>query len=258
MSQRSLIIFWLLLAATVCLDAVVISWVASEPYPDPMRAAVAFHAAMFGQLSVICIWSAMSNGILNRAAPLFAIALAAILTATLIDTPVTLSDSIPNRLAQFGLHAVLLTAILWLLQRTAFWRRRSGTNRHWQYSVAHLLLTMTLVAVLVTLLRHSPLTQDVGIAAAFICSSVALAVASVVVWSLSWHWFGKLAAVLACALILTLALLIAVSWIDPSNFGRFLATFIGAQYLIQALIVSAWLGLAPILPVPPIGRHDAS
>ena len=195
MSQRSPLISWLLLATTACVDAVVIFWVAAEPYPDPMYAAVAFHAVMIGQISVVCIWSAMSERILVRFAPVFAVALVGLLAATLIDTPVTLSESIPNNLAEFGLHAALLIAFLWLLQRTAFWRRRSGRLRDWQYSVAHLLVAMTLVAVLATLVHHSSLLgQDAALNALFICGTVALSVLNVILWSLSWHGFGKLAA----------------------------------------------------------------
>lgn len=253
MPQRSAIIFWLLLAATLSVDAVVFSWMASEPYPDPLYAVVTFDALILGQLSVVCIWSTITvtTNLWVRLAPIVAVVTAALLTATLVDEPVMLSSSFTNHLAYYGLHVALLVTSIWLLQRTEFWRRRSGASREWQYSIAHLLIAMTVVAVLAAAMRNSVFfSEDRWINIAFACSSVGLTVAVVSLWSLSWHWLLRLAGALGFAVLLGFAFALAL--VVASN-DR-LAPNVGAHYLLQVIVLSIWLGCGPILPVAQFAR----
>jgi hypothetical protein len=255
MPQRSPIIFWLLLAATIALDAVVFYWVAEQPYPGPVHLLVTFHALILGQISVICIGSAVPvhPGVWRRIAPLPAALGAALVTARSIDKPVALSSSIPNHLAYFGIHTLLLLGCLWLLQRTSFWRRRTGAARTLQYSLAQLLLLMTAVAVLATTIRSSPFfAHERWINIVFLLSSVALALASVVLWSLPWHWLLRLAGVLGSAVLLDVVFLLAAASTSSEPAAPLLSLIIGSHYMIQGILLSAWLAWGPLLP----GRFD--
>ncbi len=58
MPQRSPVIFWLLLAATISVDAVAYYWVVSENSPN---SSIAIDALFTVQVSVVCIWSGLGN-----------------------------------------------------------------------------------------------------------------------------------------------------------------------------------------------------
>jgi hypothetical protein len=238
MPPRSPVIFWLLIAATISVDLVTFSWMVSEPHPS--FAAVAYDALIAGQLSLVCIWSALSPAktFWTRMAPFMAVLLAALVMA-LFGTPAPAL----NWLAYYGFHVALLLAILWLVARTAFWRRRSGTLINWRYSLAQLLITMTVVAVLAAALRGSELfDRDGWINLVFILWSVILAVVSVICWSLSGHWLLRLTGVLGVALLFGIGL----SVFDAPPLSPFV---IGTHYLVQGIILSVWLGCWPILPI---------
>lgn len=245
MPQRSPIIFWLLLAATLCVDAVVLSWVAPELRPDPGYATVCFDALIVSQLNVVCIRSAFSSTKTSwtRIAPLLAAALAAILAAKFINDPVRFDEAIASELSHYGLHAALLLMTLWLFQRTTFWRRRSGLSLEWKYSLAHVLFAMTAVAVLATAMRNSSFFGNNRLLnLTFVCSSVLLAVATVLIWSQATHWLIRSAGVFAFAILLGAAVWLTTDW-HPS-----FKEIIGAHYMIQALVISVWLGCGVIIP----------
>ena len=247
MPQRSPVIFWLLLAATVAIDAVVFAWMVLEPYPK--FAAVAYDALVVGQLSVICIWSALTlaKTFWVRVAPLVAALLASVAMGMFGVPPRATSW-----LAYYGLHTALLLAAMWLFARTSFWRGRSGNLAKWRYSLAHLLVAMTVVAVLAAAMRGSELFDREGwINLAFILWSVILAVVSVVCWSLSGHWLLRLAGVLGLALLFGVGL--SVFEVLPV-----FPFIIGSHYLIQGIILSVWLGCGPILPVRHVTRPVAA
>jgi hypothetical protein len=246
MPQRSPLIFWLLLAATLSVDVVVFSQMASKTFPGRTHLVVVLSALILSQLSVVCIWSAFrsTKNVWTRLVPYVTALVAAVLTAMFIDDPVEFGVAFKTMLTYYGFHAVLLIIALWLLQRTAFWRRRSGTTHTLQFSIVHLLIAMTVVAVLTTLMRDSPLFGEngwtnLGVAIA----SVVLAVASVVIWSLSIHWLLRLASVVGIVGCLFVAIFLS------TGFGPEFPLLFGGYYLIQALVLSTWLGLGPILPI---------
>jgi hypothetical protein len=247
MLQRSPVIFWLLLAATLAVDAVVCSWVVPEPkfVPSGVYVVVTFLALILSQLSIVCIWSGVSStkSVWTRFAPLIATVTATFVTTIFLRRPGTQSEILMSQLAYYGLHAALLLIAVWLLKRTTFWRRIGSESHEWQFSLGDSLIAMTVVALLAALMPRSwLLNSSASLNFLFVLSSVALAVESVVVWSLSWHWLLRLAGVLGFA-----ALLGAVLLLLPS--GRaFYAMIIGAHYLVQALVLSVWLGCGPILP----------
>jgi hypothetical protein len=243
MNMRSPTILWLLLAATICVDAVAIVWVLSLPFA--LYATVACDALFSSQLSVICIWSALclTKNFWTRIAPLLAVVIASLAIGLFGVPPLTVG------LPYYGLHAALLLAALWLFERTTLWRGRSGASTEWQYSLAHLLVAMTVVAVLVPAMRNSEAFYEdrFGVVwkdIAFICGSVALAVVSVISWSLTRHWLIRLAGVLGFAVLLGAAFSLGIE-----SFMPLFPIIIGAGYLIQGVVISAWLGCGQIIPV---------
>lgn len=252
MQHRSPIIFWLILAATLSVDAVVLSWASGERYTTPAYLAVAVHALILGQLSVVCIWSALYStpNIWTQIAPLFAVVLAALIQGLYIQLPGHYRDvtTFTTCLGYLGLHAVLLLAALWLMQRTNFWQRRTESARTWRFSLFQLLVAMTVTAVLTALMRTNEFFgEGKWTNIAFECSYVALAIASVVLWSLAWNWFLRLAGVLCVAALFSVVAFF-IFFRQISGFGMNVINILHAYYLIQAIVFSLWLGVGPILP----------
>jgi hypothetical protein len=235
MPLRSPVIFWLLLIATIAVDAVALSW-AYGYRPLESFASVSLFAALSGQLSVVCIWSSLrsKSSLWSTIAPVMAVAASALCY-------VRLETNVPAILAYFGLHAATLLAVLWFFRRTTFWRERSDASSRWRFSIAHLLLTMTVVAVLTAVLRNSELFATDALATALmIAGGVLLAILHVVIWSMPWHAMLRFAGGLAVAIIISMLFLID---------GVYLAAFLSYHFVIQAVILSLWLCLGSILPV---------
>jgi len=254
MPHRSPITFWLLLTATLCVDAVVLKLAAGESYPSPSYSSVAIHALILGELSVVCIWSSLNQSLTTwtQIAPLLAVALAAFVEGARNRAPGHIADltTFTASLGYFGLHAALLLVALWLLQRTAFWRHRTGIARTWQFSNLHLLVAMTVVAVLTVLIRNSEFffKDDALENITYGCTFVALAVASVVLWTYSCYWFLRLASVVGVGMLLGIA--IFVIYFYGHTGGRTFDVFnvLHVHYQIQAIVLSVWLGIGPVLP----------
>jgi hypothetical protein len=246
MPPRSPLIFWLLLAATISIDAVAV-WFVSEAYRHALYANVVFHALILGQLSVICIGAALRSGgnPWIQLAPAVAALAAALLTAAILDDPLM------DHLAYFAFHAAVLLLLLWLMQRSPYWQRHTGIARDWRFSIAQLLILTTLVAALGALMRNSPVFgDDLWVNLVFAASSLALTVASVAIWIRPWSWFSRLAAVLFCGVLLGFAFLLVDVAFNLHDFELVSSAILGAHYEIQAIVLSAWLALGPILPVP--------
>jgi hypothetical protein len=243
MPRQSPVIFWLLLAATICVDAVVFVSVLSEPFPAPPYTILAFSALILSQLSIACIWSALraSTVVWKLAMPVTAVVCAALAAATFSNDPVPFKSKFISYIPFCAFHAALLVAALWLLRRTAFWRRSTGDERPWQFSVAHLLIAMTVVAVLAFASRYVSIFSDYGLRYLIsIPPPVLLAVMTVVIWSQAWNWLLRLAGVVGSALILA-----AFSALVTDLNSAF---FTGVVLLIQGLVIAVWLAWGPILP----------
>jgi hypothetical protein len=235
MPQHSPIVLWLLIAATLSVDSALFYLLVSQPYPN--LAAFPYDALIVGQLSVVCVWSVLniSGSIWAMLAPLFAVIVASIAIG-LFERP-----SFSWGLARYGTHTALLWIALWGLQRSNFWRRRSGAPMVWRYSIAHLLAVMTIVALLAALSRTAGLFTAEGWSESmvFLCSSVVVTTSIVIVWCSSQHWILRLAGIIGFATLFgTMSALIVR--IPPA---------IGIHYMIQALVLSIWLGLGSILPL---------
>lgn len=253
MFQRSPVIFWLLLAATLAVYAVVISWVASEPYPTPPFAMAAFDALTFGQLSLVCIWSALrpTKSLWSYLAPFLAVIVAAFVAAMVIQDPAAFWSQFSLYLFYYGLCAGVLLLVLWFLRRTTFWKRRTNSSEIWQFSMAELLIVMTAVAVLATVARQTPfLAGGVWIGFAVTGSFVSLTLANVLSWSLSIHWLARLSLAMGAAILLGILLAIAI------DFPPIVTQMMGADLLIQSVLISIWLGNSEIIPARATSNVD--
>jgi hypothetical protein len=146
-------------------------------------------------------------------------------------------------LSLYGFEAALLLPGLWLFRGSPYWRRRTGSTSGWRFSLAHILLVMTAVAVLASMMRTGPFADEskwtnIG----FACSVVMMALVSTIVWSLAWHWLLRLAATLGTALVLGSALAFF------TDFGDSAFHLFGSHFLVQAVVLSSWLGWGLILP----------
>jgi hypothetical protein len=247
MPQRSPIIFWLLLSATLAVDVVILVLVAEEQNPTAGYLFVTFLALILSQLSIICIWSAFSTApnTWTRIAPVFAVVTTALMAGQFTRFP---ESNFTTYLGEFALRAVAVLAALWFLQRTNYWRRRNDTAHTWQFSVLHVLATMTITAILITLLRRNEyFGDDRWTNIAFACSDLALVMASVILWNFSWNWILRLASVIGIAVLLGEGA-VAIIYGKVGNIGMSAFDILHAYYLIQAIVLSLWLGVGPILP----------
>ena len=150
------------------------------------------------------------------------------------------------------MYVALLLAALWLFERTEFWRRRTGLSRVWRYSVAQLLVTMTIIAVLVASIRYSPEVNDrLFWFVTVLCGHVAVAIATVICWSSSRHALIKLAGTLGAALAVVFAIGLVFSLRNLHEFlevFKYFALSLAPYFLVQALVLSAWIGIGEILP----------
>ena len=103
----------------------------------------------------------------------------------------------------------------------------------------------TVLAVLIASAGGSPLSHEDSYLGnlLWLGSTVALAIGAVVVWSLPWHWVLRLASVLALAAVLG----VRSGYFAGGDLGWHLIRDT-AYYVIQSIVLSAWLGLGPVLP----------
>lgn len=254
MKECSPITFWLLLAATIAIDAVVFSQIGEDApaalAPMLVYFVVAFDALLVGQLCVVCIWATLGTQRVVWLPILIAPFVPTYFRTMLSGLGNHFSDSYWIYFPLYGLATAALVMALWILRGTSFWRRRTGVAHTYQYSLAHLLVVMTVVAILAATMRANPTFGDAKwLNGAFTGCIVLLAVCAVLIWSQPWHWLRRLAATLGVALLLGTAIWLLASFGPPS-----LLVF-SAYFLIQATVLNAWLGLTPILPALVGGSH---
>jgi hypothetical protein len=253
MPQRSPLIFWLLLAATLCVDAVAYSFAEAEPDPYGF---VVFEALMLSQISVVCIWAGLraEKSMWTRISPLLAIIYATLIWGMFSEAiwigkvgeewSVRMSLGLVNQ----GLHAALLLAMLWLLKRTALWKRRCDWANEWQFSIADLLVVITVVAVLGAAMRFAKVYDDLdwlGWGEIVLMGGPALlAMSGVLIWSLWWpHWVLRASGVIGVAIGLAAIVLVA-----ERAFHTDYPVVVSTYFLIQAVVLMVWLAWGPLLP----------
>jgi hypothetical protein len=235
-NRSSQVNFWLLLAATLAVDALAFGWVTASQSPG---GEVLFDALSFSQISVACIWWMLGA---SRRYWSFIVPIAVATVAMFVESSQLGAYSIVDAMALFGSHIVAVTAALWVVSRMPWYRRRSGSTDRpaWQFSVAQFLVVMTLLAVLIVVLKKSELIRDVwAVAGLVIVGNVVLATGAVFIWQLDRHALVHLAMMLAVAFVVA----VPNSLLLPGFFGSYAAYFV-----IQTLVIWLWLEVGRIIP----------
>ncbi len=257
MPQRSPVNFWLLLAATLAVDAVAVFWLRREN--DLVAAATLYDALVLSQLSVVVVWwslAAHSGGAALWAwisIPL-SLLIASVVTARVFD-----GFPIGEICSLYGAHVALLIALLWIARQTKFWRRfRPGeVSSNWQFSVGQLLAVMTVVAVLIGSLQNTQYLRfawaEVAIAV-FISGAIALV--SVAAWLRRSHLAIRLANLLIVTGLIDMTAIVAAAaatyfypqsdWVFRIRPFPVLDFFAGS--IIQCLVIFAWLEIGQVIP----------
>lgn len=242
--QRSPVIFWLLVAATVAVSAVAVSGVyLCRAYKEvPSAAIIALcDAWIFGILTVLSIWVVFSPrrrrwvGLMCLVA---AVAVVAIVAALAIDFPFW------EMAAICGSFVTALTLLLWVVKQTRIWRGGLARRRSskWQFSVGQLLVLMTVVALLVATLRDSEIVRNQsarGVLFVDVAAKVLLGTTLVLAWARPWHPVLRLAAMLALGGL--------VDWGADRATSPYSSLAVHSG-LIEVLLIFAWLEFGHIIP----------
>jgi hypothetical protein len=244
MPQRSPIVFWLLVAATLCVDAV--AWTAAKSPHGPHWELI-FDALAVGQLGVVCIWSTLraKTNAATRVFPWIAVVIASLAGSYFGEV-----ENVWEIAPYYGLYVALLLMALWLLVRTTYGKGRIGSALEWKYSVAQLLIVMTVASLLAGALRGSGIFEDAAAAALFILGSVAVAVASLFSWSGGRHVLIRLAGALGVALAagLVVSIVFTAAYGPGEIPSSITVVILSSHYLIQASVLSIWITLGQLLP----------
>ena len=233
---RSPIIFWLLVAATLAVNAV-----ATYELSQTQNAQVValFTGLMYGQFSLLCVWVVADrrSGKLRLGAPLLAALIAALLISSTgaagsgeLDWPMVIGLTVT-----FSLHTGVLWGLLWFFAPAAWVSGRGQVGkRQRQFSTLHLLILMTVVAVVLSLLRVNSDPEGWIIAASFTLTNAILLFGVLVTMHSPWHLMLRAAG--------SLALAAGIGWIcEWTQFA--LADWMDAPafFIVQAIVLIAWL-----------------
>jgi hypothetical protein len=240
--ERSPIIFWLLLAATLCLDAIAIVWILRGHGTEIQTF---FMALTYAQLSTLCVWA-----VLVRTRSGFRWLLpfcAGLLAALVIITCIALSEPQIQRpisegvllfAAMFWSYVAILSVFLWALKSTRLLAGyvRGADYRPWRFATKHLLLLMTGVPILIMAFRSSSESYAAipWIAAWTVGSTILTILLSSFVQT-NWNWLLRLAASLGTAT----AIGVAGNWLVPL-LPRLSVNLIHF-FVIQAVVTWPWL-----------------
>jgi hypothetical protein len=242
MQQRSPVIFWLLLAATAVVDAVVVCWIFGDPRSE--LTGEPYYGLAFSQLSLLCAWVVLfrSRVGVGWIVPFIAGFLAALgefwpyardnvrVRAGQVYTVAPDWEQLASLAAMMWAHVILILLLLWLLKPTRLCRAFSCPTgeRHWQFATRHLLIVMTCLAALLVVMRQSNISRDdVTLLITVPVMNATLFVAVLATAQAKWPWPIRLAASLAAAL----AIAGLCNWIPDSL----------NLYLIQSITIWAWL-----------------
>jgi hypothetical protein len=251
-------LFWLLAAATAAVDAVAFVWL----YTMGAVSSVSFlyDALVTAQLAVLCTWCVFGA---RRAIWAWGAAIVGVAAAGAAEAA-ALPAGFVESCGFYGIFVVILIAVLWVVKRSTLWQRISGLpSQDWQFSMLQLLAAMTVVALLITALRHS----EVLVAAPDLWKwVVVLSLADVIlvtttIFAWAWgtrrksgqaHWLPRLGVALAVALVLGAFELFLMRL---GALGQDLASYYQSgtisgmlAYLVKlTVVIFIWLELAPVI-----------
>lgn len=244
MPLRSPAIFWLLLAATLAVDAVAIYWMFSK---DNSAASGTFWIALsFAEISVLAIWAILfspSVG-LKWLAPFVGGCVVALIMyqANSHSRDTTYLFDITGLM---WVHTTVAIALLWMLKPTRWLAKWSddASQRRWQFSIAHILTLMTCVSVLCVLLGNVELlARDAKYAITLALANSALLLAGLVISEQIRVGFLRFAASVGAAIAIA-----AICELTDIAFAREINLF--AFNLIQMAMLWSWIEvIAPASP----------
>lgn len=241
-------ILFLLLLATLCVDAVAAYWWGIVGGGEASMAL--YYGLIFSQLSVMCIWASRCERTTRYVwiAPFAAGLVAAWITATLIKSGIAADPVwILVFLCLFWIHAAALLALLWIWNQTRYGapENRIGDTRPWQVSIMQFLVVTFVVAVLLTVWRKTPsLNESSGSDwIPWAINNVLVAIGAVVCFRISWSFFPRITLFFAWALCLGLVLGLVLSKMrDSLDEGSFALW----TNLVQAIVLLIWLEVGGI------------
>lgn len=236
MAHRSPVIFWLLVAATLAINAVATYELSQS---QDAQVVALFTGLMYGQFSLVCVWVVADrrSGKLRLGAPMIAAFIAALLISWAtagasgeFDWPMVIGLTVT-----FSLHMGVLWGLLWFFAPAAWvsGRGQAGKKQR-QFSTLHLLILMTVVAVVLSLLRVNSDPEGWVIAASFTLANAVLLFGVLATMHRPWHLMLRAAAALALAA--------SIGWIcEWTQFA--LADWMDALafFIVQAIVLIAWL-----------------
>lgn len=243
MPKRSPIIFWLLLAATLCVDAVVVVWV-MESGAD--AAEILGWSLAFSQLGITCVWAIVCQPRVGwKWLVPIGLALAVAGTAVFIERRITILSSagireIVETTSVLWLYVLITIGVLWLLKPTRVFKSYQATSTAppWQFGLRHLILLMTLTPILLIAASvggdYGDTLLDPYLLFCLGLSSLLL-ISAILVVQRPWHWVLKAGALSSCALA------ISVTSIIPNPFSNELMLVTIPFHLILALVYWPWL-----------------
>lgn len=241
MKEGSLVIKWLLLAATLSVDAVASFLVLSDG-PMPALSVVSIYLALtYAQLSVLCAWVILVRPSIGWSwlTPFVAGGVFAIVP--------WISNQPPSSISAITLFSMVVAVwwvpifftlpVLWLLKPIRIFRQTTGNDSsyRWQFSTKHLLLLTTGLAFLLAFveLGWKHIGGKEGLVSLAIANTMLL-ITMIAIVQQRWFRLLRLAVGLAVACMLGVIcnyLQIAyASWIDSIVFN-----------LIQAIVIWPWL-----------------
>lgn len=242
MPPRSPAIFWLLLAATLAVDAVAIYWVNQEFNPS---SAVLYNALAFAQLSILSVWAILlpPKVQLRWLVPFVAGAIVALLLMTTRELGPQPGTLLIVTVVMWG-HVIICTCVLWLLKPTrllADWIDPTTTQK-WQFGTAHLLMLMTLLAVVsISVKQAYALLSAPAFTATLFAGNAMLLIAILVSRSKIAHWPFRLVVSFGAALLIA----VVCQSLPLKSPGFDFYVF----FLVQAAMIWAWAEI--LLPAQP-------
>jgi hypothetical protein len=239
MPQQSRLIFWLLLAATLCVNCATTVWMFQMRLRDPTP--TFFLALAYGQVNILCAWAVLFTPRISFrwVAPFAAGALVGLLLAIgERTTPSILTNEMLTYTGLIWAQIALTLPVLWPLKtmRPFVLHAEGKQQPRWQFGTKHLLTLMTCLAALLAVLgRSKELSNHASAITGLVIVNELLLLSTIVAVSKSnLHVLLRLAFSLAAAL----AIAIPCEWFQialADDLDMF--TF----NLIQAAIMWAWL-----------------
>jgi hypothetical protein len=241
MNQRSPIVFWLLLAATLSVDAVAVFWALIAASP---RAEALYFGLLCAQLSLVCIWASFSTAPRwRRYFALLAFMLISVLLTTGLFEPDWNYDSIEVSLIYLCLwtaHVLVLLTGIWCVRHTSFGQRwDQHAHARWQFSMKQVLAVMTLTPVAIVVLRETELIHDIWIPfLLWTANNVLLAMLAAIIYTARPHFVLRLAILAAISVVFGLA----ISLVPNGEWDSL------AINLIQGAVLFIWLEIGEPIP----------